>query len=668
LTERKRVRGVQASREKLEKAMLKNGLETQVQLSAKIAEIESLTKLPNNLVNKVFQEKPVTHYNLTRIANALNVEVHTLLPSSIDTLDIQTSEKVAQVNSPLEHLDTDTAEPTENNKAVSIFGLHIPSPLILAAFFISAFFIYLFLISQYADNNEEPLNNQLIHVSSNKPNSIVASLLVEQLINEGHPAKISAAVVSAQGVTSSALSNKAAMTISITETDLIRYTVFRVQSSGLSDVSEGRSGLGLIMSADIARKSADVIAKALSDKLIHDRFSEIIEIQTFNDPEAFYEYSRGIDELSNAHIEEHFVRANSHFSTAKTIDPSLTSAIAGQCQTSAMKSWLNDAKDMLESARSSCDLAVADAPETLSSNLALATLAIHSGETETGIAILKKMLSYADLRPEIYYWLAHGHYMLYQSDYLDERADAVLKWATKATDISRYQWRAYNRIGILNWQKGEIDKAIINFNNASTFDNQQILANLGVMQLCRNQVKESELTFSRLIDKDPSSYLAYEQLGTLAYLGGEFNDALAFKLTSLELNPNSNIHQIPASIADIYLSLNKPALAEEHYRKAIELVDADTESGVAGPSDLIHKHYYLTQIAIIKNDEVAIQGIETFLKQDTIREINIGTQAKAQLVFLHLNFGDKNLAETLRDEIFSICPVYKGLPYIAFDS
>lgn len=76
---RKRVRGVKASRQKLEAAMLHKGFTTQIQLAKRIAELENLAHPPKDLVNKVFREQPVAFANLTRIAVGLEVKAHTLI-------------------------------------------------------------------------------------------------------------------------------------------------------------------------------------------------------------------------------------------------------------------------------------------------------------------------------------------------------------------------------------------------------------------------------------------------------------------------------------------------------------------------------------------------------------------------------------------------------------
>jgi hypothetical protein len=75
---RKRKRGIRASREKLEAAMLNAGFDTQTDLAKYIAINEGIDKPPKDLVNKVFREQAVSTHNLARIANALGISAHTI--------------------------------------------------------------------------------------------------------------------------------------------------------------------------------------------------------------------------------------------------------------------------------------------------------------------------------------------------------------------------------------------------------------------------------------------------------------------------------------------------------------------------------------------------------------------------------------------------------------
>ena len=84
MTTLKRKRGIKASREKLELAMARKGFKTQRELAQKIAADEGIALPPKDLVSKVFREQAVSFQNLARIANALDIDAHTIYLSKND--------------------------------------------------------------------------------------------------------------------------------------------------------------------------------------------------------------------------------------------------------------------------------------------------------------------------------------------------------------------------------------------------------------------------------------------------------------------------------------------------------------------------------------------------------------------------------------------------------
>lgn len=80
--QRQRIRGVRASRVKLNRAMAEAGIKTQAALAERIADLEGLDSAPKDLVNRVFRGKWVEPLSLERVARALNVPAHGLYLSS----------------------------------------------------------------------------------------------------------------------------------------------------------------------------------------------------------------------------------------------------------------------------------------------------------------------------------------------------------------------------------------------------------------------------------------------------------------------------------------------------------------------------------------------------------------------------------------------------------
>ena len=79
-----RKRGIKASREKLNAAMLNSGIKTQTSLAEKIATSENLEIAPKDTVNKAFREENVSPATIARIALALKVEADTLYLTEVE--------------------------------------------------------------------------------------------------------------------------------------------------------------------------------------------------------------------------------------------------------------------------------------------------------------------------------------------------------------------------------------------------------------------------------------------------------------------------------------------------------------------------------------------------------------------------------------------------------
>ncbi len=88
-----RVRGVRASRRKLDAALAHSNLErkTQVYLAERIADMEGLSAVPKDLVNRVFREQSVDPQSIERVAAALEVPAHTLYLTENDVAESASS-------------------------------------------------------------------------------------------------------------------------------------------------------------------------------------------------------------------------------------------------------------------------------------------------------------------------------------------------------------------------------------------------------------------------------------------------------------------------------------------------------------------------------------------------------------------------------------------------
>ena len=109
---RKRVRGVIASRNKLEVAMLNAGIRSQSELAKLIAEKENINSPPRDLVNRTFRQTRVSHQTITRIATVLDVPPHSLF---LTQDELESEEELNPASVIDSTIYNDTSEPADNN-------------------------------------------------------------------------------------------------------------------------------------------------------------------------------------------------------------------------------------------------------------------------------------------------------------------------------------------------------------------------------------------------------------------------------------------------------------------------------------------------------------------------------------------------------------------------
>ena len=80
---------------------------------------------------------------------------------------------------------------------------------------------------------------------------------------------------------------------------------------------------------------------------------------------------------------------------------------------------------------------------------------------------------------------------------------------------------------------------------------------------------DAEATFKRSLELSPTD-TAYNNLGTIAFSGGRYTEALAFYEHARDLNPRSDI--VWRNIGDGHTMLGQRGLEQDSYAKAAELV------------------------------------------------------------------------------------------------
>jgi tetratricopeptide (TPR) repeat protein len=147
-------------------------------------------------------------------------------------------------------------------------------------------------------------------------------------------------------------------------------------------------------------------------------------------------------------------------------------------------------------------------------------------------------------------------------DELSLWSDTVRKSPNKA--------RPYNNQGLVYYQKGDLDKALSNYNKAIELDPNFAAAynDAGLVYRTRKEFDQALYYFSKAIEKDPACGKAYNNRGVTYHNKGELDQALSDYNRAIELDPN--LAEASNNIGLVYRSKGDLEQAIYYFTKAIE--------------------------------------------------------------------------------------------------
>ncbi|MCH8537405.1 MAG: hypothetical protein LAT66_06480 [Alkalimonas sp.] len=669
---RKRKRGVRASREKLEVAMLASGFETQAELAQQIAHNEGISKPPCDLVSKVFREQAVSPHNLTRIAHALQVEAHTIYLSKDDNpfTEVISSQSIeaetAQpYQAPLQNnmqVQRPTTQPRLTRRSMNNLWLALPALLILLASLI-----------WWQQSNAD-------HAPHQPPSTKLISPIGKVLIVLQAPANLHP------------LAEQIASQLS--EKDTIRAIVLsRPETYQLpaAEVLNSWQAHGVLHLAHHEDQFYDAIAATLTshqhsltiDQSVfhHAEFTAqseairdaiVTQSQRFIDGEplapilsnssvALEHFLQGKSQLFSSLSASSYVLAESHFLKALELDTNFTAAHAELCRIYVRSSWIQDETPSLEKAASFCQLAAEQQPELLEVITAQAELLARTGRAKQALDLLNEHVTLTTADADALAIRATVHMARLGEDDPEPQGPLAEAYAKQAVQLVPGHWQANNSLGNLYFMLGDSQRAKAQFAKASQ-QHEVILANLGTLQMCYGELEQAEQTFQTLINHFDYEHFGHENLGNLYHMQQDYDKAIKHKLLAIEKHPEVAIHQVWSNLGELYLKQGQLDLAKQHYSHALTLIERDELLGNISRSDQLHKVYYQTKLQQL-TPEASLpaslpQQVELFLADQT----ELGLHAKSHLAWLLGTVNKEEERQQLWQDISAICPVYALSP------
>jgi len=661
---KKRKRGVKASRVKLEKALLAAGFNTQVALAEYIAELEQTDSIPKDLVNKVFREASVSINSIERIAKALGVEAFTLYLTSeeLQHSDHRTSSEIDKKSFNFKYYST---LKRRNIILVSIVG--------------GLFILWLSIYSSINTDHiqKEPLTSIFPELGSSVGRNSIAIEVTAELSN------YAISLVDLLSGTYNVIPSVYKQSMRVINTreiednlqvDLVlnqQLTIFG--RYWLLETYLVKHPTKIIVdrqyfTQDNFKISHNKYYVSLAKKL-HNIQKEGIYFQDINNGGS-QEYLRylleGIELLDHSNNLEKIKAAQGRFILAKKYKHSSAEANAGLCLAYLHESWSGNEKNLLSNAAKECELSKEISPVNNMVVTANGFLFRRTGrllEAKNYVeAYINAHIKQAD--ESVFLELGNIYLELYRQRGEKEFLMKGRRSLLKALQLAPNYWKVYFAIAGLEWSENNQKEAVKSLMKSAELDpNDLVLANLSAMSLCAGNISIAELTLSKILKKEPNSYLALEKMSMLKYLTGEFNQAINFRLQSINALGEEGIQEMWGALGDAYAADNQTRLAAKSYQKAMQLLLRDFGMGNQTLSHKVFRLYYqirLNQLGSLSSFERS--SIDEDLIKISRQTKSMDSAAIVRLALSYYYLNEKKLTEKYKKIAVSKCFVYNKLP------
>ncbi|HEY0938789.1 MAG TPA: hypothetical protein VGE08_01725 [Steroidobacter sp.] len=689
---RTRRRGVRASRHKLTRALTAAGLKTQAALAERIADIEGLDSAPRDIVSRVFREQPVDLTTLERIARALQTEAYQLYLNADEASDGPVTRPVAGT----------AQEPaaTSGNASQSAAPADPPSPApaartpvvlswrsmvmlivlcIALASLIGAGAWYLWPPGTQDEPVAElpPLKPRfgrfkvaVTHFTGDESGEL--AVLVRERLDRALGVPSAALSVIASGEDRAEVARRFRVDALIDGEIVQVGQLVGVRAFAYVDARGRREQIWAesFPVSSLARKmpgAADNITAA-----VHQLFGmakgEDRAPPHFPKASVQDEYLRGRWFMDQAPSELNLRRASGNFSAALRHDPNYAVAHAALCEVILDAVWIDSEQRQLADAERSCTRAAELAPEAPEVLRAQASFLNSSGRAEEAMNLLLRAQQSEPDDMEITLALANVQFDLYRRTGERQWADASLKHAREATQLTPEFWKPYMWRGVYESGAGTLDGAIEALQTAYRLDssNEYVTTNLGTMYFCRGDFSAARDLYLKAREMAPASYAGTEFLGLVYYYLKDFAESARLRQTALDMaraGGNAEIHQIWGALADSYRHAGQRRKAIDAYVQALDIVERDFLMGNGTTGDKAARAYYYLMLSSL-DPQRPRAAVLASLERDLEEAYEASSEPTALLRVTQAWLIEQNMDKARRALAKAVerCPCYSSYP------
>ncbi len=605
MSKKTRKRGVRASRDKLELAMLDAGIRTQAALAERIAAAEQLDSAPKDTVNRVFRQESVAPATLARVARALQVS-----PSSL-------------------YLDGTAGEATPSSRRLqrSLSLLIHPSHEDWQAF-------------------AEALKNHL-PVSLNS-----AVVPVAVLADSGMSIDI-------------ARQHQVDAVATLRSNRFGRYSLLQLFLYYRG--RESLLWMKAHTTAALRQQTGELAAKACGPLL--DALEDHWQALEYEQLEAEEKCLRARHLLEECQFASHLQQAQKLARDALRLAPGSPAPHCALAEALIAESWRSDTRALLDEARELLEPVADLAADNGRVASVLALLYRNTGQLSDAIDLCRDYLQQHPGDPDVHVQLGQVCLEDYHrgSQLLPDAGEQAIYHAQAASALEPKYWRHYLDLGnMLFLIRGSLEAQSAFQASIALQPNELALINLGVIRFCQGELKAARSHFEQAAELEPDSYLGLEYLGSIHYYQRHYAKAAGCYRAALERFGDAEsvaIHQIWSNLGDVLRLDGDTDGAIGSYLKSIEIIHHDRLQGLDGAGyTLYHYHAWLclSRLQPERYDRSQLRSICPRLTDLLEQPLNAG--GLARLAWLLYDSDDLDHARIAFKRSIALCPVFAQHP------
>lgn len=231
---------------------------------------------------------------------------------------------------------------------------------------------------------------------------------------------------------------------------------------------------------------------------------------------------------------------------------------------------------LLEKAAAESDRARNLNPDLAVPYITLSRIAAYQGKTEMAMQLVTTAL---DKEPRS----AEAHGALAEVYEAQGKGAAAIAEYQKAKDFAPEDWRWPVSLGVAEFGQGNVANSIQQLQEGIRLadDNAVAYFDLSIAHMQSNQVNEAQKDLEHSIKLDPTDS-KYAALGSVLLFQGKYDDSAMLEKKAIDMNRNN--YNAWSDLGAAYRwSGNKPQLATEAFRQAIQLEEAEHAKGKKDP-------------------------------------------------------------------------------------